>query len=157
VAREETKRTEQDPLGPEPGDVVLEELVRLADEDGLEVGITVYIGGTLISGVLTSGRQWFDAVGTRMQSARGPEETKGALMHFFRAQRNQAFPSSGEADADGKETPPVGFIHLREARPFDAEGPYLREGVLWRGRLDRIDGFNFGLVNDSGPRHPRPS
>ena len=144
------------PSGAEEGDNVLEELVRLADAYDLQVGITVYIGGTLISGLLVSGRHFFEGSALRLTQAKGPQQTKARLAKFFKKQMKQTYPSSGEAapeKTDGKA--PVGYIHLKNARPFDAEGPYLREGVWWRGRIDRIDGFNFGVVDDSGPKHPR--
>jgi hypothetical protein len=140
------------------GDTLLEELVRLADRRGLEVGVTIYIGGTLISGVLTSGQAFFEGAALRLQSARGPAHAKQALMGFFRDHRDQEMPSSGEGEGvDTEGDPFVGYVHLRNARPFDASGPYLSEGVWWRGRLDRIDGFNFGLVNPEGQGHPRPA
>ena len=142
---EHTERAGQ-PAGATEGDVVLSELVRLADEQGLEVGITVYIGGTVVSGMLVSGQEYLEASALRLQSAEGPPETKAALDRFFRAQRDQQYASSGAASTEGEDPPPVGYLHLRGARPFDAKGPYLEEGVWWRGRIDRIDGFNFGVI-----------
>jgi hypothetical protein len=146
------------PAGAEEGDTVLETLVRLADRHDLKVGITLYMGGTMLSGVLVSGRDWFDGTAMRLSQARGSGEAAKVLADFFRQQRDQEFPASGEADPDDTDgEAPVGYIHLAGARPFDAGGSYLREGMWWRGRIDRVDGFHFGVVDDSGPRHPRTS
>ena len=142
---ETIERTGQ-PAGSSEGDVVLTELVRLADEQGLEVGITVYIGGTVVSGMLVSGQEFLEASALRLRSVEGPPETKATLEHFFRSQRDQQYASSGAASTEGEDVPPVGYLHLRGARPFDANGPYLQEGVWWRGRIDQIDGFNFGVI-----------
>ena len=134
------------PAGADDGDVVLAELARLADSSDLQVGLTVYIGGTVVSGMLVSGREYFEGSALRLQSAEGPPEAQATLEHFFRAQMEQAYPSSGSASTNGEEVAPVGYLHLRGARPFDANGPYLSEGVWWRGRIDKIDGFNFGVI-----------
>ena len=142
---ESTERSGQ-PAGASEGDVLLSELVRLADDQGLEVGITVYIGGTVISGMLVSGQEFLEASALRLQSVEGPPETKATLEHFFRSQRDQQYASSGAASTEGEDVPSVGYLHLRGARPFDAKGPYLEEGVWWRGRIDQIDGFNFGVI-----------
>jgi hypothetical protein len=78
------------PAGAPAGDTVLETLVRLADTEGLQIGITLYMGG----------------------------------------------------------------IHLKAARPFDADGPYMGEGMWWRGRIDRVDGFHFGVIRGDSAQHP---
>jgi hypothetical protein len=44
-----------------------------------------------------------------------------------------------------------GFIHLKEAfffLPGHASLPTKGDGVYWRGRLDRVDGFFFGTIRN---------
>lgn len=145
----ETSRhqSEADPRG---GDFLLEHMVRMADETGIEVGITLYVGGLVVSGLLTSGDAFVHWAGDYFERARGPAESRQALSDFMKRTDHGQPPTEGGQD-DGKLTEEevtqgTGYIHLRAARVFESDGPVTQEGTWWRGRLDRIDGFHFGLL-----------
>jgi hypothetical protein len=50
--------------------------------------------------------------------------------------------TGGEDDHEAGELP--GFIHLRDARVFAADGQSELPGTLWRGRLDQVSDWSIG-------------
>ena len=71
---------------------------------------------------------------------------------YFEAIRDQLERSSDEEEEAPFELPPLdhkpSFIHLRDARVFHPGGSAVpsNEGIVWRGRLDSVDGFWFGKL-----------
>jgi hypothetical protein len=108
---------------PAPTDWFLERLIQVVATSGVTIGITLNVGGTIVTGDMIKSTQYFDEL-TRQLKA-------GPLM------RNT------ESDTDDHiETE---FIHLKNAHIMDAAGDaFPRRGTLWRGRLATVDGFMFG-------------
>lgn len=145
----ETSR-EQAEAGPRGGDYLLEHMVRMVDETGMQIGITLYVGGLVVSGLLVSGDAFLEGCSEYFESARGPAEARQALSQFVR-RTHHGQPGGGGDQDDGvldheEVTEHTGYVHLREARVFEARGPVTQEGTWWRGRIDRIDGFHFGVL-----------
>lgn len=118
-------------------------------EKGLETGITLTVGGNLVTGTLISGRKYFEEMGALIQKANGlsPDLSK-ALANTF-SQWKDLYPESGDDD-DTKEH--YNFIHLRRAR-FMADGQNFlpqKQGLLWRAKLSRVDGFSMGVLEGWG-------
>jgi hypothetical protein len=126
-------------------DWFLAELVRRANESGLRVGITLYVGGAIVSGSLVGGRDYFEGIAeTAAAAARDPASAERART-FFRSPA--AMYRSGWGDAgELAEEEPLAYNHLADARLFTATGQPLPgdHGVLWRGRLAAVDGFVLG-------------
>jgi hypothetical protein len=128
-------------------DWFLAELVRRANEGGLSVGVTLCVGGTLVSGSLIGGRAYFESIA---------ESAAGAPRDSVEAARARAFLRSPAAlyAAASDEPPepddePLAYIHLARARFLAANGRPIpgKTGLLWRGRLGAVDGFVLGAVD----------
>ena len=119
-------------------DWFLQVLVTLANHGG-EFGITLQVpGGHLVSGILTSGRVYGEALAQLMS---GP--VADAIRNMF----EDAYPESSEP---ANETDPrPRFVHLRQARYFHASGVPIptNEPVLWRGRISQVAGFTIGQLS----------
>src|SRR5690242_11263003 len=62
-----------------PMDWFLAELVRRANEGGLSIGVTLCVGGTLVSGSLIGGRAYFESIAERAAvGARDAQEAERA-------------------------------------------------------------------------------
>jgi hypothetical protein len=126
-------------------DFVLEILVSMvewaekadaADSGKTSIGITLNVGGLLISGELISTSRYMSeflggAIRDKIKSVLDEREDLKRLVE----------------DAPEKKDD---FIHLREARffvPSQRPIPGASEGVLWRGALDSVDGFFIGRLD----------
>lgn len=123
-----------------PPDWFLVELVRRANRGDFSIGLTLCVGGVVVSGTLVSGREYFEGFAEAVAAAaRDPAVAERAREFFRRPAALYAAEPEGP-DAAGEDGPPA-YIHLKDAR-FSPEGP----GVHWRGRLAAVDGFALGTV-----------
>ncbi len=91
-------------------DWFLEHLVSLANEMGVEMGITLQAGGGFVSGTLVSRQAYFDGLATVTEKAfkeRGAKVNAFALIAEAVAQHERTKSESSEPVAI-----PVGYIHL---------------------------------------------
>lgn len=141
--------------GPAGGDYLLEHLVHLVDETGLEIGITLFVGGILVSGLLVDGQKYLDGNARRFLEANGPDEAKRTLIDFMQKTDRGQPPGT---DGGDEVTSQTGYVHLRAARVMES-GSGSNEGIWWRGRIDRVDAFHFGVLREptaskAAPNHP---
>jgi hypothetical protein len=109
-------------------------------EQQADLSLTVMVGGTLVTGLLISEREYFSRVGT-MFSREVPDlspEGRESLDRFW------------STWADRREQPPErsvtpAFLHLADAHVIVGDGIGIPRpaGVLWRCRLGAVDGFFF--------------
>jgi hypothetical protein len=129
-------------LHQEDGDWFLQSLVETINGSEAELGITVQVGGLLVSGQLISGHRWFEAFAEQIASgvadAEGREDVRAAYASYADVYRGE------HSDLD--ETPLPQYIHLRDARYFGSDGAAVpsSQGVLWRGRIACVAGFHLG-------------
>lgn len=117
-------------------DYLLQDLVLLA-EQGVEIGITLQLGGTMVSGIVASGKRYFEAITENMVSA-SPAEFKSIFETYF-----DDYGALYEKPIEDRK--PATFIHLRDVRYWVAGGHVApAAGIWWRGRIDQIGGFHFG-------------
>lgn len=129
-----------------PMDWLLRRFVRLINSTAAgEMGVTLLIGGSLISGHLISGRAYVEALAEQFVE-RLVDPSVGESMGEFVRMAGSVYLESQE----GSVPDPV-FIHLRDAKLFHPSGHSIptNEGVLWRGRISHIDGFFFGQMSSS--------
>lgn len=138
-----------DPAG---GDWFLQRLVRLANVTGVEIGITLTVGGSIISGELTGGREYFEAVAEQVRSA-VPGEVGEAMSDFFRKGAKVYVLAKEEANEVSGDLIPPNYLHLRNAKHFapGSEAMPSGDGMWWRGRIAEVSGFTVGSL---GPRPP---
>lgn len=120
----------------------LQQLVSLANEHGLEVGITLIVAGSVISGMLVGGQKYFELFAKEFAAVWPRGEGKEAIRAAF-AINADIYDKPGSKPA----TPPQ-FIHLNNAKCFYPGGEIPNnQGVLWRGRINAISGFSLGAMS----------
>jgi hypothetical protein len=134
-------------------DFVLQALAKAANDVGFRMGITLSVGGALITGTLVGGREYFEHFGREFKDAYYPahapdEESLGRLNEVFDdlAKRYDKASLAEDHPNAHVELRPA-YIHLRKAQVIhgDLRIPTSERG-LWRGRLTAVDGFFLGTV-----------
>ncbi|MBB6021423.1 hypothetical protein HNR77_002518 [Paenibacillus sp. JGP012] len=117
-------------------DFTLENLVRFANI-GYSVSITLNVNGTLISGLLTSGKDYMETVA---QSFEGVSKQGDTLASVYRGISESMY--SGEALPLSDLS--LEFVHLKEAVIFQGNTDF--NVGYWRGKINSVDGFSIGKI-----------
>jgi hypothetical protein len=127
-------------------DWFLAELVRRANDGGVRVGVTLCVGGAIVSGALIGGRDYFEGIAEQAAAASRDPAMAERARSFFRSPAAMYRAGWGEGGELNPEGDPIAYIHLADARFFTVTGQQLpgSHGVLWRGRLAAVDGFVLG-------------
>jgi len=130
-------------------DWFLAELVRRANEGGLSLGLTLCVGGGLVSGALIGGREYFEGFAGDVASSVADATVAHKVREFFRSpaalyQPDEGLPGGAKASSLAD---PLSYIHLKAARFFTSSGAPIPGscGGYWRGKLSAVDGFVLGL------------
>ncbi|MFD8229110.1 hypothetical protein ACFV16_33850 [Streptomyces massasporeus] len=110
-------------------DLLLEVLLSVVENAGLETQIALYTGGGTIIGTLIKTDTWVEAWTAKVQAAR-PEVGLGILLQ-------SAFE---EATGGRVSRLGSGFLHLRDATYRN--GPMTMSAPLWRGTISQISGWS---------------
>jgi hypothetical protein len=143
--------SEQAPEGepvvePQQGDWLLASFVqglnRMAagGDDDAQVGVTMWVGGAMVSGFLVGCATYFRGLHETFREATGGSDSYDAMFEKL---------TTGVAEHDAEEhDDPIGFVHMREARTFVAgQQPVpANRGVWWRARIEQVDVFAFGVL-----------
>ena len=147
-----TPSAEPEPPDPDPrADWFLAELVRRANEAGLCIGVTLNVGGILVSGTLVGGHRYFEGFAEDVAAASPDAETAGRARAFFRSPAAMYRSDARGAREVAADPEPLAYVHLEDARFFGgAASPIPRgKGVYWRGKLSAVDGFALGVLDPS--------
>lgn len=135
---------------PKPFSEFLPELVKVGKGASFQPGVTLCVGGTLISGELIDGAAYFNELVTETRAvpseALNPETAKqlvALFQHFAnRYTRPPADPGQTLGAVESEH------IHLRNARIRLLDGSDLLAGPkgLWRVRLNAVDAATLGLL-----------
>ena len=133
----------------------LQMLVEDANDFGVEVPITLFVAGAVVTGVLTSGKTYFDAFADRF-AAGWPEEGRDEIRASM-ATPGAVYPRLEPGDKSPRKQP-AQYIHLRDAQLVTPNGnlPAGGDGMLWRGRLAQVGGYSLGRLNGGAPPRTRP-
>jgi hypothetical protein len=102
--------------------------VRIANEHNKDNGITLSVGGAVISGILISDRQYFEQLAIETHT--------------------EAFSSLGDYKPENIEHIPLNYIHLKDAKIINgATAIPSSGGRLWRGKIASVDGFSLGTLS----------
>lgn len=122
--------------------------VEAGTENEHTIPVTLCVGGILVSGNLISGRVYFSGIADEIRTANVVgERNDDAIEALARSLQELGNDVYTTAEAVQGGTPPH-FIHLRSAKvwlPGTVPAPTNR-GLLWRGRLEAVDGFWLGTV-----------
>ena len=123
------------PAAPPPQDPILAALANAVEEVGTTgVPITLWTGGAVVCGVLTTYATWL----------------RDVVFYF----EGQTIAAGGDAFAKvyeelPKDRPPDDdHVHLRAAHALDPGGELVPagNGVPWRARLREVDAWSFGVL-----------
>lgn len=127
-------------------DAVLTVLVKAVNKgETSNLGISLLVGGSWLTGSMIGGRMWFDQLGDLIDAQTGSDA--GSL---FRKIGEVAYPSESERQAAGQEpeNPEPSFLHLRDARLLTGSAVRVPDaGGLVRVRLSSIDGWLVGILD----------
>ncbi len=123
-------------------DDLLAQLVAFAGI-GLSVGVTLTVGGSVITGNLCNGKEYIEHIRDSIVGA-GGDDLQAFLEPYF-ADRLAIYD-------DQPDVIRIAYVHLRDAVIFNGaqRGIPTNRGVFWRGRLDAIDGWCLGTISDGG-------
>ncbi|MCF6780928.1 hypothetical protein [Stutzerimonas stutzeri] len=116
----------------------------LAAEKGAEVGVTLTTAAGLVTGTIIGGAKYME-----MQKAAFAEVPGGAGSVFEKIFDDWRSIYIEHSDSEDNR-PLISFIHLRDARLIT--GTHVvpaNQGLLWRGKLDSVIGFNLGVMSAS--------
>jgi hypothetical protein len=139
---------------PEP-DWFLIVLVRSVNASPMtSIGITLLVGGSLISGLLVGGNMFFDDIAERFggeldarAKAEGGSEDEPGLETELREAAMTLYGRGSKPD-DSEEEAPIAYLHLRDAYIYHPGGTRLPDGQgTWlRVRIDSVDAWAFGML-----------
>lgn len=143
------------PVSPPLADGFLELLVRIANsQKEFSPGLTLFVGGSTISGRLASGAEYFDWFASTMADSMSDAAARASTREYFLSIGQASFGPWNEAPlAPPSPRDHHHFIHLKGARVFHPGAPPLpvNQGVWLRARLSAIDGFALGLLSERAP------
>lgn len=125
-------------------DWFLQQTIETIIQGGVEIGVTLIVGGAVIAGMLISGKKYFEELADAMKTT--SEEDGDFQSQLADAWRRYTTLYERPDDAADDWTPgPAGYIHLRNAKLYSqGRQPLPANGMLWRGRLAAVDGFALG-------------
>jgi hypothetical protein len=140
----------------EPADGQLQSLIDWVNGTDTEMGITLMVGGLIVSGRLASSHRYFEEFADQLVSgitidfSDTPDEDPAESLRLIR--ETFAMPGKQVTSIPPERRPAPRFIHLRQ--------PSFRTGIVtvnpslpggkpawWRGRLARVDGFFLGQMS----------
>jgi hypothetical protein len=129
-------------------DWFLQSIIETVVAHGVEIGVTLTVGGTTISGMLISGQKYFDELADALKKSSAEEgDIHSVLADGWRHMK--AVYEKPEGASDDWTPPQAGFVHLKNAFIFANGGPPMpgNQGLLWRGNLASVDGFAIGNMS----------
>jgi len=119
-----------------------------AGDGSVELGMTLLVGGFLISGKMVGGAKYFDGFAEDFASGFADQAVAENIRRSF-SQYGEIYRSeeAQQDDADQPVQSPT-YVHLKEARFFNTAGNPIpaNRGVWWRGRLSEVSGFMIGTL-----------
>jgi hypothetical protein len=137
------EETETSTTGPGDTDAILQFFVVMADTTGMNTGVTLNVGGLIISGTLVGMKEYFDSLVAGLRTARGNAMINEVLGERFNKFAEKASEIMTAPYKDLWKEPE--YIHLKNARWYTPGGAIPTKGILWRGRLGAVDGFSLGI------------
>lgn len=129
-------------------DWFLQNLVSFANDWGLEMGVTLQVSGMLVSGTLISGVKYFEEFAAQFSGGIKNSSELSEQFHQLISSYKEVYDV--ETTEMNNRLPP-NYIHLRNAKFYQpGQKPFPTDhGVLWRGRVSEVGGFNLGSFSGS--------
>ncbi|MEC2074080.1 gas vesicle accessory protein GvpU [Alkalihalophilus marmarensis] len=129
---------------PSTDDAVMQMLLDLSDQDGIEIGITLNMNGTVIAGKLISPQMYYE--GLILSAENVTNSTLRQVLHKKFSDLKESFLSERQEQEKSDKEMVLTFIHLRDASYLPSSSNSISHSeAWWRGRIDSIDGFSITL------------
>ena len=131
-------------------DSFLQSLVSIVNDESASIPITLSVGGLLISGAMIGGKTYFDEIARQFKDGfkHINSETASTIEEAFKRLGDVYDPIQKESEGGAIISKPR-IVHLKGAQiyPSGARPAPSEQGVLWRGRLEAVDGFSLGKLS----------
>lgn len=126
-------------------DWFLQNLVNIVNARDIQLGITLNVGGFLVSGLLVSGQKYFSGFGEDLGSGFNNADIRSSVEQSY-AQLGEIYTASKRP---GESSTPPNYLHLMQARFFNTAGNPIpaNHGVWWRARVSEVSGFFLGTLD----------
>ncbi|MGG3572938.1 gas vesicle accessory protein GvpU [Bacillus gobiensis] len=120
-------------------DSTLEFFVKASNKHEFSLDITLNVNGSVVTGTIISAHEYFEMVSETFEDG---NEIAQKISEGLAKASESAKNSSQESD--------IGFIHLKNTRIYngDGKGTPSKGDILWRGKLDQVDGFFLGRISE---------
>lgn len=120
-------------------DNVLEYFVKASNTGDLSLDITLNVNGAVVSGTMISAKEYFEALSGKLENGNDISQ-----------KLSEELAAASEATDDYNDDE-AHFIHLKNTRVYcgDSKPTPSKGKILWRGKLDQIDGFFLGKISES--------
>lgn len=128
-------------------DWLLSQIVDWANATEARFLVTLNVGGCVVSGLVVSGRDYFDALSDVFadQFSEDTKEAAKAAIVGFKVIYPEPVPEAEDNTEDLPRNPPM-YIHLLNAQIWHNTGSPMPSdrGVIWRGKISSVDAFWLG-------------
>jgi hypothetical protein len=123
-------------------DNILEFFVQAANKHDFSLDITLNVKGAVITGTMVSAKEYFNTLSE-------PFEDGNEIAQMLSEQlgmAGEAAQMNGESEAH--------FLHMKDTKVYcgDSKPTPSKGKILWRGKINEIDGFFLGKIYDSGEK-----
>lgn len=124
-------------------DWVLQWISGFINDTNIRIGVTLTVGGNMITGTLIPHEAYFERLATDISTPFADIDPEGQKALYER------FVDFGKPLDPSAENLPSQYIHLDNARMHTGGNKILpSSGTLWRGKLSAVDGFVLGELNN---------
>jgi hypothetical protein len=127
------------PWEPAPYDEMLERLVAAANGGEFSMGVTLTVGGAVITGDLVGGEAWLDALVQRLETS----PRAGMVGQGLATELRKRFTPTGE-ELNDELNHPLQYIHLMNATAVTGLGG--NPNGLWRVRVAEVTAWTLGTL-----------
>lgn len=118
-------------------DSILEFFVQATNKHDFSLDITLNVNGAIVTGTMVSAKEYFDQMSEKFEE--GNEISQKLSDHLAKA--GESVSSNEDAETH--------FIHMKHTKVYNGDTkPTPSKGkILWRGKLEEIDGFFLGKIS----------
>ncbi|MEC0090110.1 hypothetical protein [Paenibacillus macquariensis] len=114
-------------------DEILIWLVENSNQINSRLGITLLVGGSVVTGILISGKSYINGVVSELY-----EVGETTIASYYREFGVEVY---GDSSSEDEQITPE-MIHLKDAQILD--GAVVRDVGWWRGKISSVDGYSIG-------------
>lgn len=136
-------------------DWALGDWVVFANRYGIEIGVTLQVGGLLVSGTTTSGADFLENLGESLSEAAARAGDKFKVLsetfkNMYEKQAQKLYPKIIPEELNSSEEKQIAtepaFIHLKSVAIWADSQNSPIQVKYWRGKLGSVDAWFFGTI-----------